>query len=478
MNGVTTSYTLDLNAGLTQVLAGDDGSRYVYGLGRLAQGGAGPLEKPMLRHPKFILIILAAVVLLEGCSSPTIVPAPPIESTTPTALVATPTSIPTKPAPTLTPLPAGPATTSTVVLPPENILKYQPLEISSNLPADVKPAGALLVGRGEQLQLLHFDPQVRLENFSVIDTSACLSTSPDGKWLAYCPGSDDFPTGQWLIVESVDRQQQKKVAVDVLFFYGSYFWLDNQRLIFPTSSKEQPWLGPMVVVNPFTGNQTELPSDYPGITGTRAGPIGTLAFETSSLVYDPSLNLVVFPERISPHNYIVLWDRRSSSVLARVEDKGEFLNYPLWSPDAEQFVVAASTHELGLVEEWFSVSREGQVGQLTHFGEYFSDAQIHDGQWSTDGKYLAFWLYTSPSLCSNPVHLAILDMTTKQVTDTCVSVMPGYTLHPFWSFDNRYISVVIPGESSRQSILIDIEQGRAFDITTAYGVPFGWLALP
>ncbi len=44
VSGVTTQYTLDLNSGLTQVLAGDDGSRYVYGLGRLSQGSAGGAE--------------------------------------------------------------------------------------------------------------------------------------------------------------------------------------------------------------------------------------------------------------------------------------------------------------------------------------------------------------------------------------------------------------------------------------------------
>jgi len=43
VNGVTTSYTLDINAGLTQVL--DDGTEnYLYGNGRIAQYEASGAE--------------------------------------------------------------------------------------------------------------------------------------------------------------------------------------------------------------------------------------------------------------------------------------------------------------------------------------------------------------------------------------------------------------------------------------------------
>ena len=439
----------------------------------------------MLRHPKFILIILAAVVLLEGCSSPTIVPALPIESTTPTALVATPTSIPTEPpatltptqpAPTLTPSPAGPATTSTVVLPPENILRYQPFDIAPDLPADVKPSGALLVW-GKLPQLLYFDPQVQVVDLPSVDT-LCLSTSPDGNWLAYWTLSDDSPTGLWLIVESSDRQQKKKAPIDTRLRCFGGDWLDNQRLIFPLIREEYE-LRPMVVINPFTGEQFELASDYPDLRPDPGGITGSMQFGISDVVYDPTLDLVVYPQW-GPQAYLVVWNRRTQTVVAKVEDLGPMEHYPLWSSDGKQLALAV-TYQYGeqygdFIEEWFRVSREGQVERLTYFADYFVHARVGAANWSPDGQKLAFWLETSPSLCPG-TRLAVLEVATRQVTNTCVPTPEYFDPPPLWSSDSRYIAVINGDNSPHQTILVDFEQSRAFNIIT-YGSPVGWLALP
>ncbi len=425
---------------------------------------------------------LVAVALLGGCIPPAIAPVSPVESIPPTALATMLTSMPaeppatftpTWPAPTITSSPVGPAATSTVALPPESTLRYQPLEVTSNLSSDVKPAGDLLVWE-EQPHLLRFNPQLQLEDLPGIDI-ACLSTSPNGQWIAYCVLSEDSPTGQWLIVESADRQQHYQVPIDLhLAYFGAYEWLDNQRLVFPFM-QEIATVYPVMIINPFIGKQTELGSDYPGISGTVVGPIGRLAFEYSSLVYHPSLNLVIFPE-MTPQRYIVLWDRQSNSVLAKVEDKGEFLNYPLWSPDAKQFVVAVRKDDGNSIEEWFGVSREGQVEQLTHFGDYFADAEIGHANWSPDGQKLAFWLETSSGLCSG-TRLDVLELATRQVTNTCIPGSLEFAPPPIWSLNSRYIAVINADASPDQTILVDLERGRAYDITN-YGSPVGWLALP
>jgi hypothetical protein len=43
--------------------------------------------------------------------------------------------------------------------------------------------------------------------------------------------------------------------------------------------------------------------------------------------------------------------------------------------------------------------------------------------------------------------------------------------------DSRYAVVINAEPSPNQTLLVDFEQGRAFDITE-YGAPVGWLALP
>jgi hypothetical protein len=423
------------------------------------------------------VLISVILLLLSSCSAAETSTKNPIRTTEtieiPTsALTITSTSVPTKVAPTLTPSPL------------ENIINFQQFDIASEIPADLRPDDALVIW-SEPLQLLRFEPDIHRETIIGIDPNAgCFSTSPDGKWLSYCPQSSDSPTGQWLIVESADRQEQKKVPMDLrLIYFGAYQWLDNQRLTFPLIQAEYQPAYPVVVINPFTGEQVKLSSDYPGLQLSPSGTATSMDFNFSDVVYDPLLEHVIFPSWGGEHNYIVLWNRQSNSEVARVENHSQvFGHYPLWSPDATQFAVPVVNTIRGdhVIEEWYSVSREGQVEQLTHFGDYFSDSDIGSASnWSPDGRKLAFWIEVSPSLCPG-LNLALLDLDTKQITNTCIPGNSDYAPPPIWSLDSRYIVAVNANTSPRQTILVDIEEDRAFDITdiTDGSIPIGWLVSP
>jgi len=423
------------------------------------------------------VLISVILLLLSSCSTAETSTKNPIGTTetmeNPTsALTITPTSVPIKVTPTLMPSP------------PENILNFQQFDITSEIPSDLRPDGALVIW-SEPLQLLHFEPDIHMETIIGIDPDVgCFSTSPDGKWLSYCPQSSDSPTGQWLIVASADGQVQKKVPMDIhLIYFGVYQWLDNQRLTFPLIQAEHQPAYPTVVINPFTGEQVKLSSDYPGLQLSPSGTATRMAFNFSDVVYDPSLEHVIFPSWGGERNYIVLWDRQSNSEVARIENHSQvFGHYPLWLPDATQFAVPVVNTIRGdhLIEEWYSMSREGQVEQLTHFGDYFSDSEISPASnWSPDGRKLAFWIKVSPSLCPG-LNLAILDLDTKQVTSTCILGNSDYAPPPIWSLDSRYIVVVNVRTESRQTIVVDIEGDRAFDITDIIegSLPIGWLVSP
>ena len=45
-------------------------------------------------------------------------------------------------------------------------------------------------------------------------------------------------------------------------------WLDNERLLISRRRKGQYDLDSMIVLNPFTGQRTELAPNYPDINGT------------------------------------------------------------------------------------------------------------------------------------------------------------------------------------------------------------------
>jgi Tol biopolymer transport system component len=414
-----------------------------------------------------------------------------MQNVTPTVLVSPSATVlstanPTR-QPTLTIMPSlvEPTATSTVALSPEYILKYQRLDVAPRLPSDANPVGTLVLfgDRGGRSYLLKFDQQVEQE---IAGRKFCFSTSPDGKWLAYCEFPVDSSTGGWLIVEGNNGQQVKKLPMGKDWnFFTATTWLGNERLVF-NLLRDTGEVSPVVVVNPFTGEQTQLKSDYPGIYIDKSpGTGGGLYFVYSAVVYDPSLNLVIYPQRDvdKRSDFVVLWDRQVGKTLARVPEWGVFYHTPLWSPDVTQFVVAVtpnlkSNSNRGAIEEWFSVSREGQVRQLTHFGDFFADVRIGAANWSPDGRWLAFWLEAKPSLCEGQ-NLVVLEMETQSVTEYCVpGSIYGDAPPPIWSPDSRYIAVQNYYEvNSSHVILVDIMQGWATQIAENVE-PAGWLVAP
>jgi hypothetical protein len=435
----------------------------------------------------FIISILVDFVILAGCSmfrnlsTPTVAPTTvismtPMEIPTYTLKPVVPTLAPTSVPPTftLTPSPVVPTVTPGTAMPPENIMTYKPVEIIPSLPASVRPSGSLVL-EGPESFILHFEETLHLES---LEESDCLSTSPDGQWLAYC-------NGRRLYIESADRQQHNTIWLEYnLIEFGAHLWVNNQQMVF-SSLKEYNEAYPVVVVNPFTGRHVQSPTDFPGFKGGICGPSQGVRyqFNYAPLVYDPSLTLIVYPDMSNPA-YIVLWDIQAEKALAKIEEGICFGNYPLWSPDGLRFVVANylkdSNQTTGeAIEEWASVSREGQVEWLTHFADYFEEVEVMEANWSPDGRQVAFWLQTRPDPCANDAQaqdLSVLDVDTHQVVNYCVS---GAGDPPVWSLDGRYIAIrKFDADGISQILLVDLEQGWAATIAGTDIWPVGWLKAP
>lgn len=393
----------------------------------------------------------------------------PIKEMVPSTASASPTS--------LTSVGFTPVATATATLPslpPVDILQYRPVVPESGWPAEIVLDIALLF-YDDPPRLLYFGPEPRTEVFDVGD-AYLDSLSPDGKWVAYYPVVSADSPGQ-LVVESADRREKYTVPLDDSLGIGH--WLDNERLIFDVFRKYTP--SPMVVINPFTGERIELPSDYPGIDRPMAGPLGTTNFSTGDVVYDPTLELVVYPWwRIGASSCIVLWNRRLDEDLICVEEESTGAHDPLWSPDASKVAIAVAREiEEKYIEEWFLVNRRGEINQQTRFADYFRVTRIGYGSWSPDGARLAFWLMTDPSSCGFDWHLAIWTIGEKQIVDTCFG--PSHTnwaggSAPLWL--NEHLIVVNDWEK-RVNILVDLDRWRAYDITqeTAGKLPIGGLRI-
>ena len=445
-----------------------------------------------IRKPYFLcLVILTLGYCIVGCYTTQAFPPYPLNGETPrdtdmhldTTVIPTNTNIPEYFEATKLPLNSKTLVPNDVTtIPPKSIMEYEEFKINKNWPIDTKIMGGLILG-GEHSYIQYFDRQAYKEELS---DRSCLSTSPDGNWYSYCTLSSDSPTGKWLIVQSADRYQKLKLPLDMyLLSLDPRSWLNNQQLIFSIFREHEVY--PMVIINPFLG-KTELQhldSNYPGIKSSDVGPSGTLQFVYSHLVYDPSLNLVVYPRKTydektkTDRNLIILWDRKARKQLAEIEDLLPFGHYPDWSPNAQQFAIAVATwtgdKHREYIDDWFEVDKVGRVNRLTHFVGSFEHVWIGHQSWSPDGKKLAFWLDVGSGPCSGD-RLAILEISTGRITNTCIpGAYLGGTAPPVWSLDGRYIAIENTYDiDSSNVILIDMEERWAAKIGEN-AVPIGWV---
>jgi hypothetical protein len=302
-----------------------------------------------------------------------------------------------------------------------------------------------------------------------------LSTSPNGEWLASQFG--DNQNEVWLAVENAEGNHQTPIPWnDDWFLLGG--WLDNEHI----------WIShltePLVtVVNPFSGEQQTLVSDFPGIeTIADAGEHYVLG--ASSVLYSPSLNLAVYPRLESDgYVYIVLWDRQAGRVLAKVKDTSKSFSYSaIWSLDQKEVYVTVadqwdSSKPEQLIYNFHSLAQDGQVKQLTNFGNSFTYNWIGSASLSPNGRKIAFWLLDRSA--QENQQLATLDLDNLQVTNYCV---PGSYVNdapaPIWSLESRYLAVYNSYEPNiERVILVDIKEGWAAEVAeiVPHGWPAGWL---
>jgi hypothetical protein len=406
-----------------------------------------------------VLMSLYVVLLLTGC----------VSSLTESTLSPSPTSLPTTSTAQPTPFLLEPSV-PTISLPLGKVLTYQCLEVVPHLPPDLQPLGMLVIEEKHPF-LLELETGVKI---ALNDSKGGFSASPDGKWLASFYVDDNIRL--WLSVEAASGKQEKLIPWnDDWFLLGG--WLDDEH-VWISHSKE-PLL---TVVNPFSGEQQELVPDFPGLeTVAQLGEHFTLG--ASTVLYNSSLNLAVYPRLESDgYAYVVLWDRQANRVLAKIKDVSKSFSYrPLWSLDQKEIYVAVAdlwNKPDDLIHDFFGLSQDGQVRQLTDFGASFAATSIGGSSLSPDGKKIAFWLKLRPSLYEEQ-QLAVLDLETQQVTNYCVpGSYQGDAPSPLWSLDGRYLTVQNQYKpNAGWVILIDIQQGWATQVAELIpnGWPAGWL---
>jgi hypothetical protein len=356
-------------------------------------------------------------------------------------------------------------------------MKRQCLDILSEIPENAHPEGSIILEAewaGESSY--QFDISTR-QRHALLGSARYFSTSPDGEWMVFesKDGNDD------IVFMSADKKTEKRYPKQENWYLNLGTWLNNERFMF-NGIVEPKIVPPVHIIDLSTNELIQLNSDYPGLVPSLLGPAVGVSFQFvySAVLYDPSTEYVIYP-KTNGRLMIELWDRKQERSLGELEDLNYFNHNPLWSLDGLYVYVAVAkrwdSENNNLVDEWFRISREGEIKQLTHFKDLFTNARIGTASLSPDGQYLAFWVSTQNGVDE----LAVLDLVSLEVTNYCI---PGevnrYGDRPVWSPDSRYIAIGVKRSGSNEpvrTILIS-----TFEKWTAHiedhVFPAGWMVEP
>ena len=373
----------------------------------------------------------------------------PAEITTPTVA----------PSPSSTPAPMATSTPIT------NVPIEQCAEILPDFPERSAPPGILVVHSPGELVLLNFRQQTQRTIPGLFEG---VGTSPNGKWLSYIVVTSEHLE---LIVESADGQKQAQLPFNSqAMIFDSIPWLDNERIWYPIwagvdSSMDEYTMynPPTVVLNPFTGERQVLLPDYPDFAPNIMYGFNKairLYFGSANVAYDPSLRYVVYAKFINDEYYLVLWDREFKQELAEIPDTGFFQRLPIWLPDGIAFLAVVTYPDGNNLDEWFMVSRDGEVRQLTHFGGGIGlNASL-----SPDGHYLAFGGFQHDPFTR--MDLIILNLQTLKAVNTCIKFdYPS----PIWSPDNQYLAVQSWDAEKKQSFVAVVNPNQGWAVKVSDG---------
>jgi WD40 repeat protein len=309
-----------------------------------------------------------------------------------------------------------------------------------------------------------------------------FSLSPDGKWLAYYELPDENDDS--VVVEPSDNLLTKSSHGRIIFRPEKPFrlqgWLNNESIVLTIQRNPDRFVSTLIR-NPFQEEEhefflEELP-DY--LDHQLGGLAGSMLFAHSNLMPDPTLKRVVYQTK-NDRLMATLWDVENKKVVTslRLFYDWAFFNDPLWSLDGSDFIIMGIDEKEH--EEWFQVTRDGTIQQLTHFREFLTNTSFGESSRSPDGRYLGFRLYKEDGTYQNSRYL-ILDLKSPSLDGFCIDLRgksnPDKPIA--WSPDSKYVVITngTVGDRSAEVILVDLEKQKAFQIAIDVEA-IGWMLKP
>lgn len=447
-----------------------------------------------------ILSCLGIVTLLTGCYEsgigiPTfVVPTVPTQKIEPTF---SETSIPTHKI-EITPSASLPTTIQVPTYPPETRTKSQCLDVESTPIPEIGSSGVLILKNHDEPGTFQLDMKSGQINRITMEGEGQIGhiISPNRSLVAYehvIANTAGKVVKDELIVANATGQPLSVIPWEEGWIL-TLTWLDNERLVINASGldpEENDGDKPptLLVLNPFSGERQILKPDFPRILNVPATLSAILPFWDgwSGAIYDPTLTRAIYPRFIGEDDEMytyAIWDPSQRRLVATLEDifapfsLGAYFSMPKWSPDGSRFVFQGfiATKDSPVKNELYEVSRDGQTRQLTQLSPiaYVLESSY---SWSPDDQHIAMFLEPPFGSVYKNDRVAVLDVTTLNITDYCINAFPNDG-SPIWSPDGHQF--VITGwreEGHLQVILVDIEKNIATQIADDME-PVGWITAP
>jgi hypothetical protein len=352
-------------------------------------------------------------------------------------------------------------------------MKYTCLDVSPSLPDTAVLTGTVFLGLSANATspplLIDMETGSKTENLE-LEKAGYFLQSPDSTRI----GFRNFRTLN-LVLMAADGNPRVVAPWDKNWLEMAS-WLDNENLVISLKG-ESNWqtMPPQGIFNTVTGEYQELNRDYPDIDYLADADY----LWSTSTIYDPTLTRVVYTAYGESAMKLVLWDLNNNQELAILES-WEYTTEPaMWSPDGQRFITAHAVKEQGSDEwhqEFFSITYDGQIEQLTHFTKYFENPWIGTFTWSPNGQFVAFWF--KEFYKDDYETLAVLDIEAKEVINYCIPGDQHTSLAPppVWSPSSGQLLIKNTLEDGNHSrvILVDIVQEFAALIAENMK-PIGWL---
>ena len=251
---------------------------------------------------------------------------------------------------------------------------------------------------------------------------------------------------------------------------------------------EDSWWFPTVIINPFMGEEhIYLLDDLPNYLDNHfGGAVYATHYQSEGeLVLDPTMKRLIYPTWGEESDiFNTLWDVEKEKTLARLRTFPCQSPDPLWAQDgSDVLVVGRVQNQIGKwVEEWFLISADGDVQQITQFNEIFQDTNYYFAfaSRSWDGRFLVFQLAYNNMQPDEGKKYVVLDLSADSIEGYCIplSIQNWNVKSPLWSPDNRYLVISdIDQHYKGDLVLLDIENKLAYKIGQDMGA-IGWIVKP